>query len=99
MSEPLPLPPEVLSMLAAVRSWSGDDRPHPVTAEERAGWLAGLRQLSDAVQAAFTAVLADFDAYGDGQTLTGAQSSAGWLRARLGLAPGDAGQQMRVARG
>jgi hypothetical protein len=37
----------------------------PGSAEERAAWLVGLRQIVDAAEATFTAVLADFDAAGE----------------------------------
>ncbi len=81
---PIPvLPPAVAGVLADTRALAAVQpvpARGPVTAEERAAWLAGLRLVIDAAEAAFTTVLADFDANGDG---------AGAARRRLdpGVAP------------
>jgi hypothetical protein len=65
---------------------------------ERAGWVLGLRQLVDAVEAVFVEALADFDAHGDGERLHGARSSAAWLRAAAGMSGGDASGRVAIAR-
>ncbi len=70
----------------------------PASADERAAWLVGLRQIVDAAEATFTAVLADFDAAGDGEVLHAAASTQAWLRGALGLAAGDAAERVRIAR-
>ncbi len=70
----------------------------PASAEERAAWLVGLRQIVDAAEATFTAVLADFDAAGDGEVLHAAASTQAWLRGALGMAAGDAAERVRIAR-
>lgn len=70
----------------------------PGCAEERAAWLVGLRQIVDAAEATFTAVLADFDAAGDGEVLHAAASTQAWLRGALGMAAGDAAERVRIAR-
>lgn len=70
----------------------------PRSAEERAAWLVGLRQIVDAAEATFTAVLADFDAAGDGEVLHAAASTQAWLRGALGMAAGDAAERVRIAR-
>ncbi|HVQ87236.1 MAG TPA: DUF222 domain-containing protein, partial [Actinomycetes bacterium] len=61
--------------------------------------LAGLRELIDTAEAAFTHTLAAFDANGDGETLHAAASTQSWLRGALRLAPGDASERVRIARG
>ena len=66
--------------------------------EERAAWLAGLRLVVDAAEAAFTTVLADFDANGDGEVLHAAASTQAWLRGALGMAAGEASERVRIAR-
>ena len=43
--------------------------------------------------------VAAFDACGDGEVLHGAASTPSWLRGALGLAPGDAAERVRLARG
>lgn len=98
MFTPVALPTELASVVAQVRAWSGPDRPRGVSADDRAAWVAGLRQLADATEAAFLGALGDFDAYGDGFVLHGAQSTASWLRGALHLAPGDAATKVRAAR-
>ena len=70
-------------MLDEVRAWFTE--PMPASAEERASWLAGLRQLIDATEARFTQVLAAFDATGDGETLHAACSTSSWLQGALHL--------------
>ncbi len=96
------LPPQVADVLAGARLLaeraSGASDGAPRTPEERAAWLAGLRLVVDAAEAAFTAVLADFDARGDGEVLHAAASSQAWLRGALGLAAGEASERVRIAR-
>ncbi len=96
------LPPAVADVLAGTRalanSAAGAATGGPVTAEERAGWLAGLRLVIDAAEAAFTTVLADFDTDGDGQVLHAAASTQSWLRGALGMAAGEAAERVRIAR-
>jgi len=91
------LPAGLVPVLAEVRDLASTDFAGEGTGG-RAGWLVGLRQLVDAAEVAFTHALASFDAAGDGQVLTGAQSSAAWLRAELRLAPGDASGRVHLAR-
>jgi len=98
MFSPRNLPVEVDAVLADVRGWlpvvesaSGPD--------ERAAWLAGLRQLVDATEAVFSAALQRFDVHGDAEVLHGARSTSAWLQGGLHLAPGDASERVRIARG
>jgi hypothetical protein len=77
---------------------SGATLGGPATAEERAAWLAGLRQVIDAAEAAFTTVLSSFDTNGDGQVLHAAASTQSWLRGALGMAAGEASERVRIAR-
>jgi hypothetical protein len=100
---PIPaLPPVVAGVLADARVLAacatGEEEGGPRTAEDRAAWLAGLRLVVDAAEAAFTTVLADFDANGDGQVLHAAASTQSWLRGALGLAAGEAAERVRIAR-
>lgn len=100
---PIPvLPPAVAGVLADTRTLAacaaGAAARGPVTAEERAAWLAGLRLVIDAAEAAFTTVLADFDSNGDGQVLHAAASTQAWLRGALGMAAGEASERVRIAR-
>jgi hypothetical protein len=62
------LPPSLTRALGEVRALPVDGVA-AMTPEERAGWLTGLQQLADAAHAASLAVLASFDANGDGETL------------------------------
>ncbi len=100
---PVPvLPPAVSDVLADTRVLAeraaGASQGGPATAEERAGWLAGLRLIVDAAEAAFTTVLADFDAHGDGEVLHAAASTPSWLRGALGMAAGEASERVQIAR-
>jgi hypothetical protein len=70
----------------------------PSSPHERAAWLVGLRRIVDAAEAAFTIVLADFDAAGDGESLHAAASTQAWLRGALGMASGEASERVRMAR-
>jgi len=88
----------VEQVLGQVRQWATDLPPAVDSPEQRAAVLAALRQLADATEAVFTAVLARFDACGDGQLLRAAPTTASWLRADLKLAPGDAAQRVGIAR-
>ena len=60
--------------------------------------MAGLRQIIDAAEGAFTTGLAGFDATGDGQVLHGAASTHTWLRGALGMASGEASERVAIAR-
>jgi hypothetical protein len=71
----------------------------PTTPHDRAAWLIGTRQIVDAVEVAFTRVLADFDAAGDGQVLHAAATTQSWLRGALGMAAMEASERVRIARG
>ncbi|MEO8107217.1 MAG: hypothetical protein ABI720_07845, partial [Actinomycetes bacterium] len=85
---PVPvLPPPLAEAVAVVHDLPVD---HVAGAEERSAWLAGLRQIVDAAESAFTTVLADFDATGDGQVLHAASTTQSWLRGALGMASGEA---------
>jgi len=100
---PIPvLPPVVADVLADVRALAdcatGAAPGGPATPEARAAWLAGLRLVVDAAEAAFTGVLADFDTGGDGQVLHAAASTQSWLRGALGLAAGEASERVQIAR-
>jgi hypothetical protein len=93
------VPSVVADAQEQVRSLAAIARAGSVAgAEERAAWLVGLRQLVDTAEAAFIAVLADFDAAGDGEVLHAATSTQSWLRGALGLASGDAAERVRIAR-
>lgn len=96
------LPSAVADVLSDARKLAaaaaGRTQAGPTTPEERAAWLAGLRQVIDAAEAAFTMVLADFDAHGDGQVLHAAASTQSWLRGALGMAAGEAAERVRIAR-
>lgn len=94
-----PLPGVLDQVLDRVRSWSAPDAQRGGDPLGRVGWLRGLRALVDAAEAAFTLALADVDAHGDAAVLDGAASTASWLRGVLRLAPGDAGERVRIARG
>lgn len=97
MYQPTRRPPQVETALAAVRALSSAVEA-AATPDERAGWLSGLREVTDAAEALFSTALRRFDVHGDGETLHGARSSAAWLRGALRLAPGDASERVRIAR-
>ena len=102
MFRPDSLPTPLAAVLEQVRDWTDPVRPSPLPArspEERAAWVAGLQQLRDAVDAAMLSAVAAFDAAGDGEVLHGAASTPSWLRGALGLAPGEAAERVRLARG
>ena len=92
------VPGEFASLIDGVRALSSGDAA-PTSAAERAAWLVGIRTLIDASEALFTQTLDTFDAHGDGEFLHGAASSQAWLRGALRLAPGDASERVRLARG
>lgn len=101
MFSPEELPEPLAQVLSQVRMWSGDDARSVLTAESpeaRAGWVAGLQQLSDAVAAARATAVEVFDAHGDGQVLHGASSTASWLRGALGVTGAEAAERVRIAR-
>jgi hypothetical protein len=101
MFRPDSLPTPLAAVLEQVRDWTDPVGPSPLPAhspEERAGWVAGLQQLRDAVDASMLAAVAAFDAAGDGEVLHGAASTPSWLRGALGLAPGEAAERVRLAR-
>lgn len=95
---PDPLPEPLPAVLREVRSWIEPAR-QASSAQERASWLAGLRELADAVECVFTEALGPFDAHGDGDTLHAARSTASWLRGALRMSPADAASRVQVARG
>ncbi|MEO8106293.1 MAG: DUF222 domain-containing protein [Actinomycetes bacterium] len=100
---PLPAVPSVVAeprdaVASLARKVDSRSAGNPRTAEERAAWLVGLRQIVDAAEATFTAVLADFDSAGDGEVLHAAASTQAWLRGALGMAAGDAAERVRIAR-
>jgi Domain of unknown function (DUF222) len=96
---PPSVPEPLAAVLGAVRAWTRDDEPLGVTPDERAAWVVGLQQLRDAVDAALLDAVASFDAAGDGELLHGAASTQAWLRGALGVAPGEASERVRLARG
>ena len=98
MYQPSSLPPEAAAALDAVRSLASAVE-RATSPEERGAWLVGLRRIVDATEATFADALQRFDAHGDGETLHGARTTAAWLRGALRLAPGDAGERVRIARG
>jgi hypothetical protein len=73
-----------------------DTRSWP--AAERAAHLTRLRTAIDQLEAAFIATVASCDAAGDAEVLDAAHSTRAWLTDRLRLAPGDAGERVRLAR-
>ncbi|MEO8329688.1 MAG: hypothetical protein ABI586_06780, partial [Candidatus Nanopelagicales bacterium] len=79
---------ELDDVLATIRSWppAGVESASP---QLRASWLAGLRQVVDAAECAFTETLRVFDAHGDGETLHAARNTAAWVRGAFNLADGD----------
>lgn len=99
MFQPESLPEPLADVLTQVRQWSQPEADLTHSAQERASWLVGLRQLIDAAEAAFSEQLATFDANGEGEILHAAGSTAAWLRGALHLASGDAGGRVAIARG
>jgi hypothetical protein len=85
---------EALDAVVAVQQCSHDT----ASADERAALLVGIRQIINVAEAAFTQVLSDFDAHGDGEVLHAAPSSSTWLRGALGMASGEATERVRIAR-
>ena len=101
MFAPAAIPAPLADALAVVRACSTDNAREELAGagpDERAAWLAGLQQLSDAVAAAAAVVLDVFDANGDAQTLHGATSTTSWLRGALRLTSGEASARTQVAR-
>jgi Domain of unknown function (DUF222)/HNH endonuclease len=94
---PVRLPARLEPLLDEVRSLADVDFA-AAGAEARVSWLAGLRQLVDATEVAFTRALAGFDHAGDHEVLFGALSANAWLRAGLHLAPGEASARVHLAR-
>jgi len=92
------VPGELASLIDGVRALSDADSV-PVSPAERAARLAGIRTLINASEALFTQTLETFDAGGDGEILHGAASTQAWLRGALRLAPGDASERVKMARG
>ena len=92
-----PLPAVAADALGAVASLEQRSRV-TANAEERAALLVGIRQIIDVAEAAFTQVLNDFDAHGDGEVLHAAPSTSAWLRGALGMAAGEASERVRIAR-
>ena len=101
MFTPDALPAPLLAVLGQVRAWSGDDAREQLRGagpEGRAGWVAGLQQLADAVAAASLTAVEVFDAAGDPQVLHGAASTAAWLRGATRLTGAEAAERVRIAR-
>lgn len=97
MYHPTELPAPLAQVLDEVRALPVGEAPAMAPAE-RATWLAGLRQLVDAAQAASLAVLGSFDANGDGEVLHAARSTTSWLTGALGVAGSGAASQVQLAR-
>lgn len=89
------VPAPVSGAVDAVRGLANQPRTGPA---DRAALLVGLRQIIDAAEAAFTDILAEFDAAGDGQVLHAAASTPAWLRGALGMAASEASERVRIAR-
>ena len=85
--------------LTDIRSLRNRDQHALLSPEQRAGLLAKLRTLVDATEAAFLDCLDHFDSHGDCETLGASRTTRAWLRKELKLAPGDAGERVRIARG
>lgn len=96
MFQPSVLPEPLAAVLGEVRALRAS--PSGTDAEERIAWVAGLRQLADAAEAAYLQVLSDVDANGEAELLHGARSTASWLQGALHLAPGEASSHVKVAR-
>jgi hypothetical protein len=88
----------VRALVSNADSASAAQMSGPTTSQERAAWLVGLRQIVDAAEVAFTQVLADFDAAGDGEALHAAASTQAWLRGALGMAGVEASNRVQIAR-
>jgi hypothetical protein len=99
--QPAALPAELAEVLAQVRAWSGPgarDRLRSAGPDERAAWVAGLQQLSDAVSAAGLVAVDAFDANGDGAFLHGASSTQSWVRGACRVTGAEAAERVRLAR-
>ncbi len=92
-----PLPAVAADALSAVSTLEQHSRRHG-ECRERAALLVGIRQVINVAEAAFTQVLSDFDANGDGEVLHAAPSTSAWLRGALGMAAGEASERVRIAR-
>jgi hypothetical protein len=69
-----------------------------VSGMERAGWLAGLREVIDTAEVIFTDVLARFDSHGDAPMMSGQRDATAWLHHELRLSAGDARARVHLAR-
>lgn len=98
----LPAVPAVLARLVEqVRSLATAEAHQALgasTPDERAGWVIGLQQLTDAVAVASLTAVAAFDARGDGQVLHGAASTPAWLRGAFRITGAEAAERVRLAR-
>ena len=96
-SVPVDPPSKLLAVVEQLRVLEEqiDDAGSP---GERAGWLAGLRQVVDTAEVMFTRALATFDALGDATVMSGQRDSTAWLHHELRLSAGDARSRVRVAR-
>ena len=92
-------PSQLEALLAEVQALPDDPAFALLSPDERVAWLQNLRKLVDFTESVFLKCLGDFDAQGDAQTLNAATTTAGWLRSCIGLAPGDANERVRIARG
>ncbi|HVQ19063.1 MAG TPA: DUF222 domain-containing protein [Actinomycetes bacterium] len=93
------VPAPIQALLSQVRQVAVADMFGEVGAQDRAAWLAGLREVVDATEALFVQALDAFDANGDGEVLHAASSTQSWLRGALRLAPSDAAERVTLARG
>jgi len=101
MFTPEVLPEPLAGVLGQVRAWSSADARAGLAsgdAKTRAGWVAGLQQLADAVAVATLTAVAAFDAGGDGQVLHGAPSTQAWLRGACRVTGAEAAERVRIAR-
>lgn len=98
---PAPIPTVVQHLVDQVRSLTSTETRDLLAASsptERAGWVAGLQQLADAVSAASLTAVAAFDAASDGQTLHGAASTQAWLRGACRITGAEAAEKVRISR-
>ena len=91
-------PADLVALTGVVRTVGSVD-PVAQTPSERLVRLRALSAAIDALEIAFSATVAASDTAGDGALLQRAASTAGWLRDQLRLAPGDATERVRIARG
>jgi hypothetical protein len=91
-------PPDLTGLEASVGQVLQVD-PTRLRATDRLARMATIRASIDALEIAFTAVVAASDAAGDAQVLAGARTTASWLKHELRLGAPDASERVRLARG